>query len=271
MWNFIKDFLDKHNKKDLNIDKKLNMAEDNRKDKDIRKEKLQKEENNISDYLEDSNDISEKEEERIKTEEDRQNKDVQKIGDFLEDDITKNTKELEKDVQISKSLREPMFTEPKEKIVIQKISYTKTWIWIIIQFVVWFFLLYISNAYLQKHEPEKKFFDSSIQFWKSSISSLINKLGWPFSDEVEKDYIDKRWKMILDLENMKVKLKHCKLAENNEKNKSWKKDVTRKIIRLKNYISDEKALTLDEFIDKYQEYLLWVHTYKTQINDYCKK
>ena len=247
MANFIKEFLEKNSKKNLNIDNKKEMLSDNKKNEN--KESIE----NIKNWI------------------DEKDKEISEIWDFLEDDISKNSKELEKDVEVVKSLREPIFTEPKEKIVIQKISYTKTWIWIIIQFIVWFSLLYVSNAYLQTHEPEKKFFDSSVEYWKNMISSLVNKLGWPFSDEVERDYIDKRWKMILDLANMEVELKNCKLKEKNSKNIAWKKDIEKKVKRLKKFVSNEKAFTLNEFIDKYQEFDLWVHSYKTQVEDYCKK
>jgi hypothetical protein len=157
------------------------------------------------------------------------------------------------------------------KIEIKERSYKKTIIWIIIQIILGITLITISYSYLQNHEAERKFFSSSIQYWKNLGAMLYSKLWWKFTKQIDEDYIQKRADMVSILIKLSSELDEC---IQREKNKDTLKDLEKTkndVTELKMVLSNTSYLPLDKFIEKYQYYSLWVNSLKKWVDNYCKK
>ena len=158
-----------------------------------------------------------------------------------------------------------------ESIKIEKTSYTKTILWILFQFFLWIFLIVYSYSYLQKHEAEMKFFDSSIQYWKNLAVNLYAKLWGSFEDQVDQDYMDKRADMVKTLSKLSIELNACIAREKNEETLKQLKSTKNDIEQLKRMLADTNYLSLNKYIEKYQYYSLWVHSLKEWVENYCRK
>ena len=157
-----------------------------------------------------------------------------------------------------------------KNIKIEKKSYKKTILWIIFQFIAWIFLIAYSYSYLQNHEAEMKFFDSSIQYWKNLTLNLYAKLWWNFENQVDKEYINKRNEMVNILSNLSEELNACIAKEKNTKTLLQLTKTKSDIDQLKKILSDTNYLPLNKYIEKYQYYSLWVHSLKEWVENYCK-
>jgi len=157
------------------------------------------------------------------------------------------------------------------KIKIEKQSYKKTIFWIVFQFLLGVFLIAYSYSYLQTHEAQRKFFDSSIQYWKNLAVNLYAKLWWSFEDQVDQEYMDKRAQMVKTLSNLSIELNSCIAREKNSETLEQLKKTKNDIEELKRRLSNTDYLSLNEYIEKYQYYSLWVNSLKEWVENYCRK
>jgi len=142
--------------------------------------------------------------------------------------------------------------------------------WILFQFIVWSFLIFFSYTYLQKHDSEMKFFDSSISYWKNLGLNIYSKLWWNFKKEVDDEYLKKRWEMIVKLDELSFIMNKCILNEKDEELKKEYKQLQWEINSLKGILSNTFSLPLETFKSRYQYYSLWLNSYVKTVNERCK-
>jgi len=194
------------------------------------------------------------------------------IKEFLDNSVSKkelveleNNKIKANDNNFKKNNSKNMW-----KIEIKKQSYKKLIIWIIIQFIVWFFLIAVSWSYLQKNEAERKFFDSSIQYWKNIAVNIYSKFWSEAENQVDKVYIKKRQNMVVELNNLNIKLDKCIAKETDKNTLKQLKKLKLDILWFKRILENIDELSMSEFVSRNQYYSLWLNSFKNGIDNYCK-
>ena len=155
-----------------------------------------------------------------------------------------------------------------EKIEIKGKNYKKIFLWIIFQFVVWIFLFNISWSYIQSHEAEKKFFNSSISYWKWIWLNLATKI-W-LKDYVYNLYEKDRKKMLSEIEKLSKRIQKCIALKKNKDEILALKKIKNDVDVLWYELKDKSIVTDEVFIKKYGYYSLWLDNFRNGISAYCK-
>jgi len=181
------------------------------------------------------------------------NKELENITNQMEEWIDKNVKwvkELEK------------IDNKKVEVKFKKNKSNKNLHWIILEFIIWIILIFISISHINNNLAEFKFIKSSIQLWTNTFQNIVNKVWWIFSDDIQKSYIQKRTTMIEELSNLSNKVnKWCDI-------KNYK-ELNYKIESFKASLINTNFTPLDKFIKNYDQYSLYLYSLQELVNKKC--
>ncbi len=179
-----------------------------------------------------------------------------------------NNKELE---NISNQMKEWVDTNvkwvkqiEKKKVKFKKNKGNKNLHWIIIEFIIWIILIFISVSHINNNLAEFKFMKSSVQLWSNTFQNIVGKIWWIFSDDVQKNYIQKRTNMIEQLSTLSKKVnKWCDIKDY--------KELNYKIESFKSSLISTSFTPLDKFIKNYDQYNLYLYSLQELVKRKCKK
>jgi len=177
------------------------------------------------------------------------NKELKNITNQMEEWIDKNVKWVKE-------------LEKKEKLKFKKNKTTKNLHWIILEFIIWIILIFISVSHINNNLAEMKFFKSSVQLWSNTFQNIVSNVWWIFSDDVQKTYIKKRMNMIEQLSTLENKVnKWCDIKDY--------KELNYKIKNFKASLINTDFTPLDKFIKNYDQYSLYLYSLKELVNKKC--
>jgi len=126
-------------------------------------------------------------------------------------------------------------------------------------------MVIISINHINHNTAEYKFFQSSIQLWTNTIQNLIWNIGWAFSDDMQKEYINKRISMVKQLTELSTTINNCKFQNIDNYQK-----LSYKVNSFKQSLLNTNFITLDTFIKNYDQYSLYLYSLKKIVNRTCK-
>ena len=151
-----------------------------------------------------------------------------------------------------------------KKVKFKKNKSSKNLHWIIAEFIIWVILIFIAMAHINSNLAELKFMRSSVQLWSNTFQNIVAKLWWVFSDDVEKNYIQKRTKMVEQLSNLEKEINTwCNIKDY--------KELNYKIESFKNSLLDTNFTPLSKFIKNYDQYNLYLYSLQELVKRKCKK
>ena len=158
----------------------------------------------------------------------------------------------------------------KTVIKIKKDNSSKSLKWIFIEFIIWVVLIFFTMSYVQSQPAEKKFLNSSVQLWVNTFQKIVIHFGWVFTKDVDKIYLQKKEKLLDQLVNDEKKVLICLNKEtNSEKQKNLQK-LYMKIKLFEQQLSNPNYTPLNQFIQQYDQYNLYVYSLNEAVNKECK-
>ena len=186
----------------------------------------------------------------------------------------KQMNELEKDL----NQKEEAFTKlskikkkKKEKIDFKQGSY-KSLKLIFFHFIIGVLLIAFTLSYVQNQPAEKKFLLSSLVLWNNTFQQIVWKFGGVFTQNVDKNYIEKRWKLVLQLIEMESKIQMCLDVVSDEKERQELQKLLMKIQSFRQELASPQYISLKNFIKNYDQYNLYVYSLRKALDGLnCKK
>ena len=226
------------------------------------------------DFLEAEEEKLAKEEKKLKN--DRISKEL--IGYLWNDtslDISlKQMNELEKDLNQTKEAFTKVShvkNEKKSKIDFKQEEH-KSLKGIFIQFVVGLLLIGFTLSYVQTQPAEKKFLQSSVDLWANTFQKIIGKFGWVFTENVDKNYIEKRGQLVSELIDMEKKVQLCLDQTSDDKKRQELQKLLLKIQAFRQELSSTQYIPLENFIQNYDQYNLYVYSLQKTVDGLkCEK
>ncbi len=172
-----------------------------------------------------------------------------------------NINEMKKDLDNGEKAVKPVRKYWKKHIKFEKQKPYKNLLWIFFQFLIWIILIFASAIHINANVAEYKFIKSSIDLWTNTFNSLVSNLGWIVWENAKDTYIEKRKLFVSSLIDLQDKLKSC--------NKEWQNEIKNKIINLKTKLMDTDYITLQEFIDNYDQYKIAIDSISESVNSLC--
>lgn len=172
-----------------------------------------------------------------------------------------NINEMEKDLDNGTKAFKAIRKNWKKNFKIEKPKPYKNLFWIFTQFLIWIIFIIISAIHINSNVAEYKFIKSSIDLWTNTFNSIVSKFGWVVWENAKDTYIEKRKNLLSSLIIMQDKLDNC--------DKEWKEEIGIKLLNLKAKLMDTHYLTLQEFIDNYDQYKIAVNSIRESIDSLC--
>lgn len=141
--------------------------------------------------------------------------------------------------------------------------------WILFEFIAWILLMFVTISYVQTQPAEKKFLQSSISLWVNTFQKIVWSLWWVFSKNVDKNYIEKRWTLLSILIKDEKIVQDCLDKNINQEKRDNLQKVLLKIQWFKKELSNTEYITLDNFIQKYDQYNLYVYSLHKAVKEAC--
>ncbi len=141
--------------------------------------------------------------------------------------------------------------------------------WILFEFIAWILLMFVTISYVQTQPAEKKFLQSSISLWVNTFQKIVWSLWWVFSKNVDKNYIEKRWTLLSILIKDEKIVQDCLDKNINQEKRDNLQKVLLKIQWFKKELSNTEYITLDNFIQKYDQYNLYVYSLHKAVKETC--
>ena len=195
---------------------------------------------------------------------------------LVNDDIVKQLAwYLWNDTNLDRSLLNMNKTKTNQNlkwtIKIEKESVFSWWKWVLAQFIIWIILIFVTFSYVKTQPAEQKFLQSSVELWSNTFQNLLSHLWWVFTKSVDQTYIEKRQKLIDTLIWYKKDLEICL---DNTKDEEKRKNISKllqQVITFKNELSNTQLISLDNFIQKYDQYNLYVYSLSSAVKKECSK
>lgn len=171
-------------------------------------------------------------------------------------------KDIDKEWDNRKNTVKSVNRPNKTSIKIQWQKPYKNLLWIFIEFLIWVILLVVSIIHINKNLAEYKFMQSSINLWTNTFDRISYNIGGSIWKYAKEGYIKKKNNLISELNDYQDILKSC--------DKKWKDTLEKRLLNLKEFLTNTNYLTLDKFVDNYEHYKMDVDAIKESVNWLCK-